>query len=180
MKKYMLVVLMVVLLLALSVSVASAKGDTYGGNYHTVSYGETLFSIGRYYGVNPYSIARANNLYNPNYIYAGQVLYIPAGYQQPGPPSCGDGSGVYHTVRRGETLTMIAYRYGTSVWSIAQANNIYNPNRIYSGQVLYIPYSGGNNCGCYQDCGCNQDCGTGYYPRPGHPIYNPPVPQPYY
>ena len=47
-------------MLALTVSVAAAKGGTSGGMYHTVSYGETLYSIGRYYGVNPYAIARAN------------------------------------------------------------------------------------------------------------------------
>lgn len=51
-----------------------------GGIHHTVRYGETLFSIGRLYGVNPYYIAKVNGLYDPNYIYAGQVLYIPSGY----------------------------------------------------------------------------------------------------
>jgi hypothetical protein len=52
--------------------------------YHYVRYGETLSSIGRLYGVNPYAIARANGLANPNYIYAGQVLLIPtSGYYPP-------------------------------------------------------------------------------------------------
>ncbi len=49
--------------------------------YHYVRYGETLSSIGRLYGVNPYAIARANGIANPNYIYAGQVLFIPTCYQ---------------------------------------------------------------------------------------------------
>ena len=49
--------------------------------YHVVRAGETLFSIGRLYGVNPWSIASANHLYNANRIYAGQCLYIPAVYQ---------------------------------------------------------------------------------------------------
>ena len=73
MKKLIAVVVLVIVLLALTVSVASASGSMY----HTVHYGETLFSIGRYYGVNPYYIAEVNNLPNPNCIYAGQVLYIP-------------------------------------------------------------------------------------------------------
>jgi LysM repeat protein len=47
-------------------------------SYHTVRFGETLFSIGRLYGVNPWMIARANRLMNPNIIFAGQVLCIPA------------------------------------------------------------------------------------------------------
>jgi len=45
--------------------------------YHTVRYGETLSSIGRWYGVSPWAIARANGLYNLNLIYAGESLYIP-------------------------------------------------------------------------------------------------------
>ncbi len=78
-KKSIVIVVLVVLLLAVTVSVASASG----GTHHRVHYGDTLSSIGRYYGVNPHHIARANGLQNPNYIYAGQVLYIPSGYSQP-------------------------------------------------------------------------------------------------
>jgi LysM repeat protein len=178
MRKSVFVLVLVVALLALTVSIAAAKGDTSGGVYHTVSYGDTLYSIGRYYGVNPYAIARANNLYNPNYIYAGQVLYIPQGYYPSpgGQPPCGDQGGAQHRVRYGETVSSIARMYGTSVWAITQANNLYNPNYIYAGQLLYIP--SGGNCGCYQDCGgCNQGCSGGYYPE--HPIYDPPA-VPYY
>ncbi len=49
-----------------------------GGRYHTIKYGETLFSIGRLYGVNARLIAQVNGLANPDCIYADQVLYIPA------------------------------------------------------------------------------------------------------
>jgi LysM repeat protein/multisubunit Na+/H+ antiporter MnhB subunit len=45
--------------------------------YHVVRCGETLFSIGRMYGVNPWDIAAANHLPNPNQIFAGQRLCIP-------------------------------------------------------------------------------------------------------
>lgn len=51
----------------------------------------------------------------------------------------GHGCGVYHRVRIGETLTSIAARYHTSVWAIASANHITNIDRIYAGQVLWIP-----------------------------------------
>lgn len=202
MKKYtrksIFVLVLVLLMLALTVSVAAAKGDASGGTYHTVSYGETLYSIGRYYGVSPHAIAQANNLYNPNYIYAGQVLYIPSsggyypppsgGYPPPNcghptpPPNCGHPpsggqGGVHHTVRYGETVSSIARMYGSSVWAITEANNLYNPNYIYAGQVLYVPYGGG---GYYGDCNPNPGCGSGYYPQPEQPIYYPPVPTPYY
>lgn len=66
-----------------STSVAAAR-------YHIVRFGETLFSIGRLYGVSPWAIAQANHLPNANRIYSGQCLYIPpapcyycSGYRPP-------------------------------------------------------------------------------------------------
>ena len=46
-------------------------------NYHTVRYGQTLYSIARHYGVSQWAIARCNGIYNLNKIYAGQRLCIP-------------------------------------------------------------------------------------------------------
>jgi len=62
------------LVLQLVVGVTTVLADP---GYHVVRPGETLFSIGRLYGVNPYVIAQVNGLPNPNYIQIGQVLYIP-------------------------------------------------------------------------------------------------------
>lgn len=45
---------------------------------HTVQRGETLASIARQYGLSWTTIARANNILDPNQIFAGQVLAIPA------------------------------------------------------------------------------------------------------
>jgi membrane-bound lytic murein transglycosylase D len=47
-----------------------------------------------------------------------------------------------HRVRRGETLSTIARRYGSSVNSIVQANNLRSRNRISAGQRLKIPTRG--------------------------------------
>jgi LysM repeat protein len=52
-------------------------------------------------------------------------------------------SGVVHVVQRGETLYSIARRYGVSVEAICVANAIADPSRIYVGQQLVIPVSGG-------------------------------------
>jgi len=58
----------------------SAWGECdFDGTHYVVCYGDTLFSIGRKFGVYPYYIAQVNGIHNPNYIYAGQVLYIPEG-----------------------------------------------------------------------------------------------------
>ncbi len=48
-----------------------------GDCYHRVGYGENLYRIALRYGASYWSLAMANGLYNPNYLYAGQVLRIP-------------------------------------------------------------------------------------------------------
>jgi LysM repeat protein len=46
-----------------------------------------------------------------------------------------------YVVGWGDTLSLIAGRYGTTVLAIAQANGVTNPNLIYVGQRLTIPGS---------------------------------------
>ena len=48
-------------------------------------------------------------------------------------------SALTYQVIAGDTLTAIAYRFGTTVNAIVQANSIVNPNLIYVGQLLEIP-----------------------------------------
>ena len=126
-------VLLVVVLLLAAVPVTAASAATGLPAWHTVARGETLFSIGRLYGVSPWAIATANQLVNPNRIYAGQVLYIPTESSYPG--ACGS----YYTVQWGDTLYRIGIAYKVSPWSIAAANHIYNMNHILAGQKLIVP-----------------------------------------
>jgi len=46
-------------------------------------------------------------------------------------------------VQPGETLIGIARRYNTTVWALAQANNLANPSFVYVGQSLIIPEESG-------------------------------------
>ena len=46
-----------------------------------------------------------------------------------------------HTIRRGETLSRIAARYGITTYDLADANNISVRSRIYPGVTLKIPVS---------------------------------------
>ncbi|MBI1277532.1 MAG: LysM peptidoglycan-binding domain-containing protein [Anaerolineaceae bacterium] len=55
------------------------------------------------------------------------------------PPTNTTGSTITHTIQRGETLGIIARRYGVSVSAIVAANKLVNPNRINVGQQLVIP-----------------------------------------
>ena len=43
-----------------------------------------------------------------------------------------------YTVKRGDTLSAIAKKYGTTVAALAKLNNISDVNYIYVGQVLRI------------------------------------------
>jgi LysM repeat protein len=51
--------------------------------------------------------------------------------------------GQIHVVQRGETLSSIAVRYGTTVQAIMNANGLSNPNFVWVGQRLVIPTGGG-------------------------------------
>jgi hypothetical protein len=48
----------------------------------------------------------------------------------------------YYTVRWGDTIGDIAWRFGVNSTYLANANGLCNPNRIYAGQTLWIP----SNC----------------------------------
>jgi len=100
--------------------------------FHTVRFGETLFSIGQRYGVSYLQIAEANGILNPNNILAGQVLKIPT--DAPGP-----NQEFSHTVLPGQTLSQIAALYGVSLGSIAERNALRAPYLIFAGQTLIIP-----------------------------------------
>lgn len=45
---------------------------------------------------------------------------------------------VYYVVKRGDTLSGIASKYGTTYQRLAQINGIANPNRIYVGQKIRV------------------------------------------
>ena len=50
----------------------------------------------------------------------------------------GSNTNIKYTVKRGDTLSEIAQKYGTTVSKIARDNNIKNVDKIYVGQVLRI------------------------------------------
>jgi LysM repeat protein len=55
-------------------------------------------------------------------------------------PCCANCCYTTHVVKQGEYLKLIAARYHTTVDAILCCNNIRNPNLIYPGQRLTIPY----------------------------------------
>jgi LysM repeat protein len=133
--RLLLVVALVALLLAGLVPTQSAFASC-SPVHHVVRAGQNLTQIARSYGVTVNAVVRANNLWNPNVIYVGQVLVIPVSCAAPPAPS---GCTSTHVVKRGEYLKIIAARYRTTVNVLVRLNGIKNPNLIYPGQRLKVP-----------------------------------------
>jgi LysM repeat protein len=78
-----------------------------------------------------------------------------------GKPGAGSGCPpVYYRVVRGDNLTIIASRYGVSVWQMARWNGIANIDRIYIGSVLVI-----------YPAWCPKPPPPPPPPKPVHPVY---------
>jgi LysM repeat protein len=140
MKKVVLAALVCALLALISIQPAQAAAPEYGPFIHIVQWGESLSGIAARYGTTVGAILHANYIANPDRIYAGQRLSIPARTGPYYPPSGGHGG---YVVRAGDTLSGIACRFGVSVNALVRVNGIVNRNRIYAGQRLTIPGGGG-------------------------------------
>ena len=110
----------------------------------------TLVFSYSYKGVNyrvtiPGSVAKAySNIpwYGPLYLYGNYGMYnedgsVKDGAVNPGVPGgVVDGTLRTYVIRRGDTLSRIARRLGTTVRRFVDLNHIKNPNRIYAGHEL--------------------------------------------
>lgn len=95
---------------------------------YTVARGDTLSSIASRFGTDVAAIAQLNDIRNPNLIYTGQQLTVPAGTAQ------------NYAVRAGDTMSSIAARAGVSMRELAVANpQVRNINRIYPGDQIAVP-----------------------------------------
>lgn len=95
---------------------------------YTVRSGDTLWLLANRFGTTVDAIMRLNGLTSDN-LQIGQVLQIPSGQST---------SYFDYTVRSGDTLWLLANRFGTTVDAIMQLNGLTNDN-LRIGQVLRIP-----------------------------------------
>jgi len=128
-----IVVPLLVSALVLAVAAPVAASPEQQGTIHVVQAGEHLTMIANRYGTTPQAIASVNNLVNMNLLYVGQRLTIPGGGSSP------TQGNTYYVVNRGDTLTAIAARYGTTTQALVGANGLASANLIYVGQRLVIP-----------------------------------------
>ncbi len=114
---------------------------------HKVQRGETLSGIASQYGVSM-AVLRQNNTLKNDVVWVGQRLKIPASgatVAAAAPKAVakakpGKSQPVKHQVKRGDTLSAIAARYGVSMSEIERANKIKSGN-VQLGQTLTIPQS---------------------------------------
>ena len=132
-KLTILLVLVIILTFALPLS-AHAQSRV-----HVVQRGDTLYSIAQSFGTTVKAIASANEINDPSLIVVGQRLVIPTLEPKPAPPPLAAPHSRVHPVRPGETLPFLAFRYGTTVWSMRQANDIHRLGLLFPGQEIAIP-----------------------------------------
>jgi murein DD-endopeptidase MepM/ murein hydrolase activator NlpD len=127
---------------------ATAKAPVY-----VVQAGDTLFRIAQRFGTTPEAIAAANGLDDPSLIRVGQRLVIPTEHPdlvpEPGPETSSEPApeGRIHPVQAGETLPALAFRYGTTAWTLAWANDMARWDLLWPGQVLSIPQPSAKHAG---------------------------------
>jgi len=114
---------------------------------YIVRSGDTLSQLAVDFDTTTAELVRINNLANPDVLYVGQELRVPAGRRAPsstgGPTSSTPTvkKGGTYVIQKGDTLSQIALAAGVSIDALRQLNNIQG-DRIIAGETLSIPEGG--------------------------------------
>ena len=121
--------------------------------YHRVKFGETLSTISKKYNISSRCIVKVNRISRRNFVDVGKIIKIPqrnnsnetnsiasvspsAAPSTPSPkPVKTKTSTVKHIVKKGDSLWIIAKKYGTTVRKIKSQNKV---SSLKVGQVLAI------------------------------------------
>ena len=107
--------------------------STSGHFLHTVTKGQSLYSISSMYNVSIADIVKLNPGSDER-IKVGQALKIPQ--------TNADNKVVFHTIQAGETLYKLSVKHGVSVERICRANPGLSVKNFRVGQVIAIPPKG--------------------------------------
>lgn len=102
---------------------------------YTVQPGDTLSSLAAQWQTTVPAIMERNGLQNPNFLRVGQQLVLPG---RANGPQRADAE--VYMVQPGDTLSILAKRWNTTVSSIADLNRLSNPNQIQAGMQLQLPH----------------------------------------
>ncbi len=108
-----------------------------GSVRYRVQEGDSLTVIAAEFQTSPSDLQRLNALSNPHRIFPGQLLLVTPGSPVTSQRVAREIPDSY-TVQRGDSLSSIAARFGTTATELARSNNLSNPNRLQPGAVLRI------------------------------------------
>jgi LysM repeat protein len=106
---------------------------------YVVRAGDSVSAIAARYRVSATAVIRANRLTglpDPDLIRPGQKLMLPGALAR---PARRVGTTSAHVVRRGETVTAIARRYGVAVSAVLTVNHLQSRTTIRPGRRLLVP-----------------------------------------
>ena len=127
------------LLLVLSLATVSAKAAAQTTKHtikHTVKKGETLSSIARKHHTTITKIRSANGLKKSDVIKYGKVLKVPTNVYVAKKKSTPTKK---YVIKKGDTLSGIARKHGTTVSKIRKTNGLQRNAVIKVGKVLKVP-----------------------------------------
>ncbi len=103
-----------------------------GGIVYTIRAGDTLNALASRFGTTVPAILGANPGLNPYNLQIGQAICIPNT-----PASCPGGT--FYTIQAGDTLYLIAQRFGITLAALLAANPGVDPVRLSIGQRICVP-----------------------------------------
>ncbi|MCY3886485.1 MAG: LysM peptidoglycan-binding domain-containing protein [Chloroflexi bacterium] len=117
----------------------SIAADTY-----EVQPGDSASAIAERLGVPTHLLLALNpQIESPNLLFAGQILTVPDGYGLPEGSTLPAAARLVHTVQEGDTLSVIADRYGVSTADLLLLNPGLDPDLIAIGAQIVVLSEGG-------------------------------------
>ena len=122
-----------------SLAPPSIAADTY-----EVQPGDSASAIAERLGVPTHLLLALNpQIESPNLLFAGQILTVPDGYGLPEGSTLPAAARLVHTVQEGDTLSVIADRYGVSTADLLLLNPGLDPDLIAIGAQIVVLSEGG-------------------------------------
>ena len=128
---------------ALLVALNGCTNQRWDPDEYPVKSGDTIYSIAWKYELDPFELARWNNLRSPYRIYPGQRLNMRPSAKQASSQRRGKSSSAKTRpdkikVRKGDSLYTIGKRYDVSISQLASINGLRSPYTIHPGQTLRL------------------------------------------